>query len=497
MINYKDMPKGTLHINLIQIFSTVSYAVLMGTLMFYLNAYSDMSRTEVNTLTASFFAINFLYHFLGGTLGGRYLSFRALFLISILLQVIGLSLLAIPTKMIILFGMATFITGAGLNVSCINMMLTQLFSATDKRRRIAFSINYSCMNMGFVLGFIVAGYLQRNNLYSAAFYFAAACLAIAFLFHIFAWRHLTDKKTHFASSFHKSPARFFIAPAIIIACFALALFLMYHPNIGSDLIYVVFFAVLITMIVFALGQETEYRIRIFAYLILTSACMIFACVQGMQSTALETFVEYNTSKSLFGIPMPAATVNMFESLGVIVFGFVLAMAMQKRQRHSTPYTPGYLVTKGLALYILAFLMIPLGIFLAGGGTVGVIFPILLLLVVSYGEIHVNAVNYAMAGEMMKPEHQGLFTGYLFMNVAVGINLAGPISNYALGDNANAETLSAAQTNPMYMHIFLIMAAIATVIAFIFFLLTRMINRMLDPNKEKQLEIEKSLVSELS
>ncbi len=72
MINYKDLPKGVLHINLIQIFSTVGYAVLMGLLNFYLTNYIGISKIEANILTSSFFAINFLFHFLGGTVGGRY-----------------------------------------------------------------------------------------------------------------------------------------------------------------------------------------------------------------------------------------------------------------------------------------------------------------------------------------------------------------------------------------------------------------------------------------
>ncbi len=88
MVNYKDMPKGVLQINIIQIFSTVSYAVLMGLLNFYLTDHGGFTKTEANTLTASFFALNFLLHFLGGALGGKFFSFRGLFLISVSLQVV-------------------------------------------------------------------------------------------------------------------------------------------------------------------------------------------------------------------------------------------------------------------------------------------------------------------------------------------------------------------------------------------------------------------------
>ncbi|ODN42104.1 peptide MFS transporter [Piscirickettsia litoralis] len=491
MLNYKELPKGVLNINLIQIFSTVGYAVLMGLLNFYLSNFAGMSRPEANTLTASFFAINFLFHFLGGTVGGRYLTFRALFCISLFLQFIGLCLIAIQSHTIILIGMAMFITGSGLNVSCINMMLTQLFSQEDKRRRIAFAVNYSFMNMGFVLSFVVAGYLQGHNMYSQAFIFAAVCLVIAMAIHLKSWKYFNDKGTYFATTFYKSTKRLYIAPVIIFICLCFAYYLMHNPVLGSRLIYLLFAILLFSMIIFALKQDNEYRTKIFAYLILSSASMIFACVQGLQSTALENFVEFNTSKSLFGIPMEPATVNMFESLGVILFGFVLATMMRKRQAANRPYLPGFLVTRGLGLYIIAFLMVPLGIYLAGDThMVNVVFPILLLLIVSAGEIHVNAVNYAMAGEMMKPQHQGLFTGYLFMNVAFGINLAGPISNFAISHSLETGKITAAASNPMYMQVFLVMAAVALVITIIFFFLMNMLNRMLNAQKlEPVLESE--------
>ncbi|MED7789702.1 MFS transporter [Francisella sp. 19X1-34] len=449
-----------------------------------------ISKTEANTLTSSFFAINFLFHFLGGTIGGRYLSFRGLFFVSLFLQFVGLCLIAIDTKAIVLMGMATFITGSGLNVSCINMMLTQLFDQNDKRRRIAFSVNYSFMNIGFVASFFIAGYLQGIGSYSTAFYFAAICLLIATIMHLSAWKYVNDKSTYFVETFSLLNKKFFVAPLIILACLIFAYILMHHPVFASYLIYVAFIAILIFMLIFAARQPHQYKLKIYVYLILSIASMVFACVQGLQSTALENFVEFNTTKSLFGIPMAPATVNMFESLGVIIFGFILAMSIKRRQRNNNPYQPGFLVVKGLAVYVIAFLMIPLGIFLAGGGKSNVIFPILLLIIVAMGEIHVNAVNYAMAGEMMDPKHQGLFTGYLFLNIAFGINLAGPISNYVIASTNSTTTVAYQTTNPMYMHIFLVMALVAFIIAAIFFFLIRFLNNILaETNSQKILESE--------
>nr|MCX3324188.1 hypothetical protein [Bacillus paranthracis] len=129
-----------------------------------------------------------------------------------------------------------------------------------------------------------------------------------------------------------------------------------------------------------------------------------------------------------------ATVNTFESLGVIIFGFLLAILSKRRLKNGTTLPPGSLITRGIGLYIIAFMMIPIGILLANKntGTVNVIFPILLLLIVAAGEIHVNATSYALVGDLIKPVHQGIFTGYMFVNVTIGIVISGPVSNYAIG-----------------------------------------------------------------
>lgn len=473
MINYREMPRGVLLINIIQLFSTVGYAALMGLLNFYLTQHIGMAQSEANTLTASFFAINFLYHFLGGAVGGRYISFRGLFFISLALQFMGLLLIAINNHSIVLVGMATFITGSGLNVSCINMMLTQLFKPNDNKRRQAFAVNYSFMNIGFLITFLIAGYLQGQNQYAPTFIFAAVCMIIAMGLHLGLWKHVNDKDTTYSLIFFNSPKKFFYTPIIVIACLVFALFLMHYPNIGSWVVNISFISMVIYLIKFAFQQQIEYRIKIFTYMILMVGTMLFACVQGLQSTALENFVEYNTNKSLFGIEMQPATINMFENLGVIIFGFVFAVLMKNSKVETAPAT---YVTRGLLSYVLAFLMIPLGVFLSNSyGLSSVIFPILLLLIVAAGEIQVNPVNYAMAGEMLKPQHQGLFTGYLFLNVAFGINLSGPISNYALASESSNQT-NPLMTNHLYSEIFYVMALAALVIAILFYFSIKAVNK---------------------
>lgn len=480
MAKYAAMPTGVININLIQIFSTCGFAVLLSTLNLYLQT-RGMLIAHVNTLVASFFALNFLLHLVGGALGGRYFSYRGLFGISVLMQLAGVLLIASSSINVILVGMALFVAGSGLNVSCINLMLMQLFKAEDLRRRVAFSVNYSCMNIGFLLSYLVANYFQSQGNYVAAFIFAAICLGVTMVLLIVSWRHVADKKTHFAEAFSQSRARFVTTPVILLGAFLISLFLMHHAEIGSGLIYVLFVVVLALMVRLALRQPSEQRRRMVGYLVISSACMVYAFVQGLMSTALQNFVHYNTNQSLFGIHFATSGFMMFESAGVILFGFLLARSMRRKQLEGKPISVPGLVTRGIGLNIIAFLMVPLGIVVArmgGGHTVQLLFPVLLLMFVAAAEIRVNAVNYSLPGELIATHYQGLCTGYLFLTIAFGVNLSGFFSNLIVGQYKHLTHVSAAQTNPMYLKTFLVVAGIVVVITLVYFSLRGILQRLI-------------------
>ncbi|TNY02924.1 MFS transporter, partial [Escherichia coli] len=67
----------------------------------------------------------------------------------------------------------------GLNVTCLNMMLTQRLAPGDDRREAAFLWNYAGMNVGFFIGFTVAGNYQLEEAYSTIFWFATVGNAMA------------------------------------------------------------------------------------------------------------------------------------------------------------------------------------------------------------------------------------------------------------------------------------------------------------------------------
>src|SRR5207248_6782792 len=142
------------------------------------------------TLMGVFGAFNYGLHLFGGYLGGRFLSNRNLFVGGMTLQVIGCACIATGSAAMFYIGLASFLTGTGLNVTCINMMLTQRFTPEDPRREGAFLWNYAGMNAAFVVGFSVAGYFQATESYSSLFIFATVGNFVAIILAVLTWRIL-------------------------------------------------------------------------------------------------------------------------------------------------------------------------------------------------------------------------------------------------------------------------------------------------------------------
>src|SRR3954467_8275110 len=192
---FAGAPEGTAALFFIQIFSTLGFAVLYSTLVLYATKHLHLSTKEATTLMGVFGAFNYGLHLFGGYLGGRFLSNRNLFVGGMALQVIGCACVSTGTLAMFYVGLAFFLTGSGLNVTCINMMLTQRFTPEDPRRESAFLWNYAGMNVGFFVGFTVAGHFQETESYSNLFIFATLGNFVAIVLALVSWTTLIDRNT--------------------------------------------------------------------------------------------------------------------------------------------------------------------------------------------------------------------------------------------------------------------------------------------------------------
>src|SRR2546430_3095351 len=122
---FAHAPEGTAVLFFIQIFSTLGFAVLYSTLVLYATKHLQLPVKAATALMGVFGAFNYGLHLFGGYLGGRFLSNRNLFVGGMALQVVGCGCIAPGTLALFYVGLALFLTGSGLHVTCINLIITQ------------------------------------------------------------------------------------------------------------------------------------------------------------------------------------------------------------------------------------------------------------------------------------------------------------------------------------------------------------------------------------
>src|SRR5439155_3255756 len=131
---FSAAPEGTAALFFIQIFATLGFAVLYSTLVLYATKHLHLGVKAATTLMGVFGAFNYGLHLFGGYLGGRVLSNRNLFVGGMALPVFGCACIATGARALFYVGLALCLTGSGLNVTCMNMMLTRPFTPEDPRR---------------------------------------------------------------------------------------------------------------------------------------------------------------------------------------------------------------------------------------------------------------------------------------------------------------------------------------------------------------------------
>src|SRR5438477_7740344 len=228
---------GTAVLFFIQIFATLGFAVLYSTLVLYATKHLQLPVKLATALMGVFGAFNYGLHLFGGYLGGRFLSNRNLFVGGMALQVIGCGCISAGTAAMFYIGLAFFLTGSGLNVTCINMMLTQRFTSDDPRREGAFLWNYAGMNVGFFVGFAVAGYFQGTESYASLFIFATLGNFVAIVLALASWKTLRDRNTVLLEATSKKfQQRLLAGIAILIGLVPVVWFLLQRPGMTEPLI---------------------------------------------------------------------------------------------------------------------------------------------------------------------------------------------------------------------------------------------------------------------
>ncbi len=479
-------PEGAAVLFFIQIFATLGFAVLYSTLVLYATKHLQLSVVQATTLMGVFGAFNYGLHLFGGYLGGRFLSNRNLFVGGMALQVCGCACIATGTLTLFYVGLALFLTGSGLNVTCINMMLTQRFTPEDPRREGAFLWNYAGMNVGFFVGFSAAGYFQATQSYSSLFIFATLGNFVAIVLAFFNWKTLADRNTTLLET---TPRQFRIRQlagvAIMLGVVPVVWLMLQRPSGTEMIIKGICGAVALTLIYLTVTHKDRREKRnMTAYVILTLGSLMFWSLYQMAPSGLQLFAVNNVDLMVGSVQVQPQWIQNINTVCIVVGGPLLAALFTRMRAGGWNIDIPRQFAASLLLMALAFLLLPLGIKLAGAdGKSAFVWLFLSYVLQSIGELLISPIGYAMIGKLAPKQYQGVMMGSWMLVTGFASLFAGDFS----GMIPEPTGTTAVATNPGYMKLFaeLGLGSLAVGIALVVLIpfLRKLITDRADPTPE--------------
>jgi POT family proton-dependent oligopeptide transporter len=321
------IPEGSAALFFIQIFATLGFAVLYSTLVLYATKKLNFSVKEATAIMGVFGAFNYGLHLFGGYLGGRFISNRNLFVGGMVLQVLGCGCISLGSAEQLYWGLGLFLTGSGLNVTCINMMLTQRFKPEDDRRESAFLWNYAGMNLGFFVGFSAAGHFQLLEDYAGLFVFATIGNFMAIVLALLNWKRLVDLNTPLLQA---TPVEFkkrlAVGLAVLFGLVPVIYFMLHKAELTGNLVLIisVCIALVIAYLTFRHKDQREQR-NMSAYILLTIGSLVFWTLYQMAPMGLQLFAVNNVDRMVWGIEIAPQWIQNINSFVIMVGGPLMAM----------------------------------------------------------------------------------------------------------------------------------------------------------------------------
>ena len=449
---FRQIPDGAAALFFIQTVSTLGFAVLYSTLVLYATNHLGFPAAEASATMGVFGAFNYGLHLFGGYLGGRFLSNRNLFIGGMVAQVLGCGLIATGTLASFYWGLALFLTGCGLNVTCINMMLTQRFTPEDNRREGAFLWNYAGMNIGFFVGFAVAGHYQLTGNYGRLFWFASIGNFLGIVLAGFNWHKLTDRDTPLRDA---TPVQFrrrlLGGIAILLALVPTVWIMLQHTRSTGTLLKTIGALVAIVLLYLTVRHRDRIeRHHMWAFLILSLGSLVFWSLYQMAPNGLQLFAVNNVDLHLWGIRIAPQWVQNINTVVIVVGGPLLAALFNHLRGKGWNIDIPLQFSISLLLMGLGFLALPVGISQANDiGRSAFVWLFGSYVLQSLGELLISPIGYAMIGKLAPRKYQGIMMGSWMMVIGLASLFAGDFSGMVPEPAGN----SALVTNPAYARLF--------------------------------------------
>jgi proton-dependent oligopeptide transporter, POT family len=451
------------------------FYVLSFLLVLYMKNVYNLTDTMAFALFAVFTALVYVTPAIGGYLADNIFGIRRSIIFGLLLEGVGLNLLAFPGKFFFVLGLAFIIIGVGFFKTGPTNLMARTYKENDPRIDSGFTLFYMSINIGSFLAPVAAGFVRLYYGWHAAFFTAALVLYFG-LIGYFVLRG-------FAKHHDSPPGEKNISLKVWVGIFAgtiiailVSVSLLTHIQIANVFFFVI--AILIGLyFMFEIARSPkEEKLKILACLFLIITGMVFFILYFQLYESMTLFIERSVVHSIFGIPIPMTVFLGFNAFWIIALSPILAWLYEhlgksgKDLAVTTKFPLGILITS-LCFFVLVFgtYFTNVDMRISGGW---ILFSMFFY---SLGELLISALGVAMVTRIVPKRMYGVMMGAWYL---IACALASAVS----GRVADLASVPEGVTDPaailhIYSSAFLKMGIAGVVAAIVVFIVSPYIKKI--------------------
>lgn len=435
-------PRGLSTLFFTEMWERFSYYGMRGLLILFLVASVKTGGFGMTDRTAAaiyglYVGMVYLMALPGGWVADRLLGQRRSVFLGGCIIAAGHFSMAIPTVPSFYAGLVLIVCGTGLLKPNVSAMVAELYPEGGSRRDAGFSVFYSGINVGALIGPLVCGYLGEKVNWHLGFSAAGVGMILGLVQYRFGGKYLGDAglkraEPTTAAGDRATVRRLAVGVAVVLGIVALGVALqmagvlhwtLYGVAKGTGFFMLGLAIVYFGSVLFFGRLTTAEKKKIVVIFVFFMAAVLFWAGFEQAGSSMNLFAERMTNRVLFGWTMPASFLQSVNSAFLIllapVFG-ALWIRLASRQP-SAPAKMGF----GLVFLAVGFLVLAWGASLAAGGArVTMMFLIITYLLHTVGELCLSPVGLSYVTKLSPKRLVGQMMGTWFMGTALGNLIAG-------------------------------------------------------------------------
>jgi len=450
------------------------FYVVQSLLALYLALHFKWPDDQVYALVGSFTALTYLSPVIGGWIADHLIGQkRAILAGAVFLFFSYLVLTFLSSKAILIAALGGVAVGTGLLKPNISSLLGNEYDVGSSKRESGFTIFYMGITTGIILGTTLPSMLKDNFGWSTSFVSAAFGMVISFAVFAFgAYRYKI-------ADYHPHELRLekFIKAVGMISVLWLISFSILNFPIFADAAFGAVVLLSLIYLFYSIKRESSNQARQTAVIgLLCIISVMFWAFYFQMFMSLTLFISRVVEPKLFGISFPPPYYVSIQSVGMIVFGYLLSRSKAQLTLVQSGIRTGKKFLLAMLFMTAAYALISVVCSNSTGATLlSPLFFIPAYLLISVAELLLSPVGLSAITVLASRKKVSTMMGIFFVSLGIGGFLSGKLASLT---SVKGEALSILELKAHYAQTFSTLLNILFIATLICFILFRVIKALL-------------------